>query len=45
MLQFSDLIFEKAVASQGGAMVAETISKNGRNLKSQKSRGNNRNSI
>jgi len=31
-----------AGAKRGGAMGAETISKHGRNLKSQMSRGNNR---
>jgi len=40
MLQFSDLTIEKAVANQGGAMEAETISKNGRSSKSHMSRGN-----
>ena len=40
MVQFSDLTIETAVANQGGAMEAETISKNGRNLKIHTSRGN-----
>jgi len=40
MLRFSDLIFEAAVANQSGAMEADTISKNGRSLKSQMSKGN-----
>jgi len=41
MFKFSDLTIEAAVANQGGAMEAETISKNGRSSKSQTSRGNN----
>jgi len=40
MLQFSNLTIEAAVANQGGAMEADTISKNGRSSKSQMSRGN-----
>ena len=40
MLQFSDLTIGTAVANQSGAMEADTISKNGRSLKSQMSRGN-----
>ena len=39
MLQLNYLTIESAVANHGGAMGAETISKNGRNLKSQMSRG------
>ena len=38
MLQFSDLTIETAVANHSGAMEADTISKNGRNLKSHTSR-------
>jgi len=34
MLQFNDLTIETAVANQGGAMEADTISKNGRSSKS-----------
>jgi hypothetical protein len=40
MLQFSDLTIETAVASQSGAMEADTISINGRKQKSQMSRYN-----
>jgi len=40
MIQYRNLTIEKAVANQSGAMEADTISKNGRNLKSQKSRVN-----
>ena len=51
MLQFNELTIEAAVANSseametavanhGGAMEADTISKNGRSLKSQMSRGN-----
>ena len=40
MFQFSDLTIEAAVANQGEAMEAETISKNGASSKSQMSRGN-----
>jgi len=43
MLQLSSLTNETAVANQSGAMEADTISKNGRSLKSQMSRGNNDN--
>jgi len=34
------LKFKAAIANQGGTMEADTISKNGRSLKSQMSRGN-----
>ena len=40
MLQLSNFTIETAVANQSGAMEADTISKNGRSLKSQMSRGN-----
>jgi len=40
MLQFSDLTIETAVANRSGAMETETISRNGRNSKSQMSREN-----
>ena len=40
MLQFSDLTIEAAVANRSEAMEADTISKNGRSLKSQMSRIN-----
>lgn len=36
-----NLTIETAVANQSGAMEADTISKNGRNLKSQMSKSNN----
>ena len=39
MLHNSNLKIETAVANQSGAMEADTISKNGRSLKSQMSRG------
>jgi len=41
MLQFSNLTIETAVANQSGAMEADTISKNGRSLKSHTSKKNN----
>ena len=40
MLQLNTLVIENAVANQSEAMEAETISKNGKNLKSQMSRKN-----
>jgi len=40
MLEFSSLKIEAAVANQGGAMEADTISKNGQILKSQTSKRN-----
>ena len=40
MLQFSNLTIEAAVVNHNEAMEADTISKNGRSLKSQMSRGN-----
>ena len=45
MLQFSNLTIETVVANHGGAMEAETISKNGRISKSQMSRGINNNKV
>jgi len=42
MLDFKQTI-EEAVANTGGAMEADTILKNGRNLKSHTSRGNTKN--
>jgi len=40
MLQFRNLTIGTAVANQSGAMEADTISKNGRSLKSQMSKKN-----
>ncbi|MCL2072471.1 MAG: hypothetical protein FWH18_00965 [Marinilabiliaceae bacterium] len=40
MFKYNELVTETAVVDKGGAMEADTISKNGRSSKSQTSRGN-----